>query len=79
MSAGQEELIAEGDAARYLDVSPARLRELVADGKLRLVMVQGPEGLEPMYFMGEVLRLTERLRGWRSKSETGEWPDTIGE
>ena len=78
MSAGQEELITEEDAARYLGVTPARLRELVTQGELHLAMVQGPEGIEPMYFRGEVLRLKEKLRGQESKSETEEWPDTIG-
>ena len=78
MSTGQEELITEEDAARYLGVSPERLIELVAQGELRLVMVQSPGELEAMYLKGEVLRLKERLRGQESKSETEEWPDMIG-
>ena len=78
MSAGQEELITEEDAARYLGVSPLRLIELVTEGELRLVTVQNPEGIEPMYLRGEVLRLKERLRDQASKSGTEEWPDTIG-
>lgn len=77
MSAEQEELITEEDAARYLGVSPERLRELVTQGELRLVMVQKPEGIEAMYLSGEVLRLKERLGDRGSKSETEEWPDTI--
>ena len=79
MSTEQEELITEEDAARYLAVSPEHLRQLVAQGELRLAMVQGPEGIEPMYFRGEVLRLTERLRGQESQPEAEEWPDTINE
>ena len=50
MSTEQEELITEKEAARYLGVSPERLRELVTQGELRLAMVQGPEGIEPMSF-----------------------------
>ena len=64
MSTGQEELITEEAAAQYLGVSPLRLRELVTQGVLRLVMVQGSEGVEPMYLRGEVLKLeraTQRL------------------
>ncbi len=64
MSTGQEELITEDDAAQYLSVSPLRLRELVTQGVLRLVMVQGSEGVESMYLRGEVLKLeraTQRL------------------
>ena len=79
MSAGQEELIAEEDAARYLGVPPARLRELVTQGVLHLAMVQGPEGIEAMYFRGEVLQLKERLRSQESKPEAEEWPDMISE
>ena len=79
MSAEQEELITEEDAARYLGVSPARLRELVVQGELHLVTVQKTEGLELMYFRGEVLRLKEKLRAQESRSETEEWPNTIGE
>ena len=79
MSTGQEELITEEDAMRYLGVSPERLRELVVQGELHLVTVQKPEGLELMYFRGEVLRLKEQLKAQESKSETEEWPNTIGE
>ncbi len=79
MSTGQEELITEEDAARYLGISPERLIELVTQGELHLVTVQKPEGLEPMYLRGEVLRLKERLRGQGNKSETEEWPDLINE
>ena len=69
----------EEDAARYLRIPPARLRELVTQGVLRLAMVQGPEGIEPMYFTGEVLQLKERLRGQESKPKAEEWPDLISE
>ena len=79
MSAGQEELMTEEDATRYLGVSPERLRELVTQGVLRLAMVQGPEGMEPMYLRGEILQLKERLRGQGSKSEVEEWPNMIDE
>ena len=79
VSTGQEELMAEEDAARYLGVTPARLRELVTQGVLHVAMVQGPEGIEPMYLTSEVLQLKERLRGQESKPEAEEWPDMIGE
>ncbi len=79
MSAGQEELITEEDAARYLGVSPERLRELVTQGVLRMAITRGPEGLEPMYFRGDVLRLKEHLTDQGSKSGTEEWPDIINE
>ncbi len=79
MSAGQEELITEEDAARYLGVSPERLRELVTQGVLRMAITRGPEGLEPMYFSGDVLRLKEHLTDQGSKSGTEEWPDIINE
>ena len=79
MSTGQEELITEEDAARYLGVTPERLIELVTQGVLRLAMVKGPEGIESMYFRSEVLQLKEKLRGQRGKSEVEEWPDMIGE
>ena len=79
MSATQEELITEEAAMRYLSVSPERLRELVAEGELRLVLAPGPEMLEPMCYRGEVLRLKERLRGQESQPEAEEWPNLIGE
>ena len=79
VSTGQEELMTEEDAARYLRIPPARLRELVTQGEIHLVTVQKPEGIELMYFRGEVLRLKEQLRGQGSKSGMEEWPDMIGE
>ena len=79
MSTEQEELITEEDAARYLGVSPERLRELVIQGELRLVTVQKPEGIESMYLKGEVLRLKERLRAQEGKPGAEEWPDMINE
>jgi hypothetical protein len=51
VSAEQEELISEEDAARYLGVSPERLRGLVTQGELRLVMVQRSGELEAMYLI----------------------------
>lgn len=78
MSAEQEELIAEEDAARYVGVSPERLRELVTQGELRLVMVQRSGELEAMYLSSEVLRLKERLGAQESKPGAEEWPDQIG-
>lgn len=78
MSAEQEELITEEDTARYLGVSTARLRELVTQGELRLVMVQRSGELETMYLKGEVLRLKERLEAQEGKLGAEEWPDTIG-
>ena len=79
MSTGQEELITEEDAARHLGITPERLIQLVIQGELRLVTVQKSEGIESMYLKGEVLRLKERLGAQGGKSETEEWPDTIGE
>ncbi len=79
MSVGQEELIAEEDAERYLGVSPERLRELVTQGVLRIAIARGAEGLEPMYFRSDVLRLKEHLTDQGSKSGTEEWPDIINE
>ena len=78
MSAGQEELITEEDAARYLRVTPGRLLELVTQGELRLVMVQRSGGMESMYLSGEVLRLKERLGAQAGKPGAEEWPDMIG-
>ena len=75
MSTGQEELIPEELAARYLEISQERLRGFASRGDLRLVSVWGPDGLEVMYIRGEVLKLKERLRG----QETEEWPEVIGE
>ncbi len=77
MSAEQEELIDELDAARYLDISPERLRELATQDEIRVVVIRGPDGIEMMYFRGEVLRLKEKLRGQESQSEAEEWPDII--
>ena len=79
MSTEQEELMTEEDAARYLRIPPARLRELVTQGVLHLAIVKGPEGIAPMYFRGEVLQLKEKLRGQGSKLEVEEWPNMIGE
>lgn len=79
MSTGQEELITEEDAARYLGVTPLRLIELVTQGELHLVTVQKPEGIESMYLRGEVLRLKERLGAQEGKPGSEEWPDTINE
>ncbi len=79
MSAKQDELITEEDAARYLGVSPVRLIELVTQGVLRLVIAKREGGLEAMYLSSEVLQLNERPGDWESKPVTEEWPDTIGE
>lgn len=79
MSAEQEELIDELDAARYLDISLERLTELATEGEICVVVIQTPDGIEVMYFRGEVLRLKEKLRSQESKSEAEEWPDMIDE
>ncbi len=79
MSAGQEELMDEGDAAQHLGISPERLRELATQGELRVVKIRASDKIVPMYLTGEVLRLKEQLRGQESKSETEEWPDMIDE
>jgi hypothetical protein len=77
MSTEKEELIAEGDAARYLGVYPKHLREFATERRIRLVMVQRTEGVEPMYLWGEILHLKEILRSYGSKWYTEEWPDII--
>lgn len=78
MSAAEEELIPEQEAAQYLEVTPQRLREFASQGALQSVIVQGPSGHEVMYYRGEVLALKERLRGKRT-ADTEEWPDVIDE
>ena len=77
MSAGQEELMPEEEAARLLGIAEWRLKELAAEGELRLVHVEGPAGTLVMYFKGEVLALRERLRGKPEADEAEEWPDVI--
>jgi hypothetical protein len=67
----------EQDAARYLGITPERLRELATQGEIRVVVVRTLDEIEAMYFRGEVLRLKEQLRGQGAKSETEEWPDMI--
>ncbi len=79
MSAAQEELVNEDDAARYLDISPARLRELATEGEIRVVVIRTPDDVEPMYLRGEVLRLKEKLRSQESQPEADEWPEMIDE
>ncbi len=79
MSAKQDELITEEDAARYLGVSPVRLIELVTQGVLRLVIAKREGGLEAMYLSSEAFQLNERSGDRASKSGTEEWPDLIGE
>ena len=79
MSTEQEELIPADEAARYLGVTPKRLTEFVAQGRLRGALVKGPDGLEVMYYLSEVLQLKEHLRGRASQTEADEWPDVIGE
>ncbi len=78
MSVGEEELIPEDEAARYLDISMERLREFVVQGELRMVLVQGPNGEEVMYLRSQVLRLKEILTADEKESEVEEWPDIIG-
>jgi len=78
VSVGEEELIPEDEAARYLDISMARLRELVVQGELRMVLVKGPNGEEAMYLRSQVLRLKEILTADEKESEVEEWPDIIG-
>lgn len=79
MSTEQEELIPVDEAARYLGVTPKRLTEFVAQGKLRGALGKGPDGLEVMYYRSEVLQLTEHLRGRARPTEADEWPEVIGE
>lgn len=80
MSAGREELIPEEEAARLLGVAAWRLRELAAQGELRLARAEVPGGERVMYFLGEVLRLRERIRGAAQGDDADEaedWPDII--
>ena len=79
MSAMQEELITELEAARYLGISPQRLREFAERALLQSIDVQTPHGSETMYYRGEVLRLKEHLRRHESAAEEEEWPDVLGE
>jgi hypothetical protein len=79
MSAEQEELITENEAARYLSVTPQRLREFVVQGELRMVLVQSKSGEETMYFRGQVLKLKEKLIADEGDEEVEEWPELIGE
>ena len=78
MSVGEEELIPEDEAARYLDISMERLREFVVQGELRMVLARGPNGEETMYLRSQVLRLKEILTADEKESEVAEWPDIIG-
>ncbi len=77
MSVGEEELIPEDEAARYLDTSIERIRGFVVQGELRMVLVQGPNGEEAMYLRSQVLRLKEILTADEKESEVEEWPDII--
>ena len=77
MSVGEEELIPEDEAARYLDISMARLRELVVQWELRMVLARGPNGEETMYLRSQVLRLKEILTADDKELEVDEWPDII--
>jgi hypothetical protein len=77
VSVGEEDLIPEDEAARYLDISMARLRELVVQGELRMVLVKGPNGEEAMYLRSQVLRLKEILTADDKELEVDEWPDII--
>jgi hypothetical protein len=75
MIAGQEELIPEEEAA-LLGIAWWRLRELAAEGELRMILAEVPGGRRLMYFPGEVLALKGRLRG--GVEEVEEWTDVIG-
>jgi len=79
MSAMQEELITETEAARYLGVSPERLRAFASQGMLQEVIVEVRDQRLTMYYTSEVLRLKERLRGLKDNSATDEWPEFIGQ
>jgi len=78
MSVGSEELMPEDEAARYLDISMDRLRELAVQGELRMMLLRGPNGEETMYLKSQVLRLKEILIADEKESEVEEWPDIIG-
>ncbi len=77
MSVREEELMPEDEAARFLDISMERLRELVVQGEPRMVLVRGPNGEETMYLRSRVLRLKEILIADEEESEVEEWPDMI--
>ncbi len=76
-AAEQEELMPEEEAAQYLGVPPERLRLLAVQGELQMMVVNGPNGPEPMYLKGQVWRLKEALREDESKADTEEWPDVL--
>ncbi len=79
MSVGREELMPEDEAARYLDISMDRLRELAVQGELRMVLVRGPNREETMYLKSQVLRLKEILIADEKESEVEEWPDMLSD
>lgn len=88
MSARQEELITEEEAARYLRITQERLRPMVSIRLLKTIDVQSPTGTMTFYYRGQIENLKEQLR-WEtpvretegeSKSEPSiidEWPDVI--
>jgi hypothetical protein len=77
VSAEQEEMMPEAEAARYLNVSKGRLRELAVLGELRMLLARGPDGEKTMYLRGQVLRLKARLAADEEASEAEEWPDVM--
>ncbi|PYS75986.1 MAG: hypothetical protein DMF66_17215 [Acidobacteria bacterium] len=80
MSAEQEELITEEEAAKLLGMAEWRIRELAAQGELRTVQADAPGGPRVMYFIGEVLALRGRISGASGADDTDEneeWPDVI--
>ena len=77
MSAEQEEMMPEDEAARYLNVSKGRLRELAVQGELRMLLARGPDGEKTMYLRGQVLKLKARLAADEEASGAEEWPDVI--
>jgi len=77
MSVESEELMPEDEAARYLDISMDRLRELAVQGELRMVLARGPDGEKTMYLKSQVLRVKEILIADEKESEVEEWPDVI--
>ena len=78
MSATQEELMTETEAAQHLGFTPERLRELVSLGLLRSVFVPGPQGNSMMFYTGEIVRFKERHIESENRTDAEKNPDVIG-
>lgn len=79
VSAGQEELITEDEAARLLEVTREDVRFLASEGALQSIEVQTPGGDMTFYYRGQVQNLKGRLRQRGKAAPPEEWPDVIEE